>query len=185
MTRQWDPTQPLEDLWNQIRECRVYAEPHDPITEPTAIRAAVTNLTDSGVFTDALKDWRKRPPAQHTWNNLVNDFNLADKERRRNLTSNDAGFANKASTQPPVNLEIPGMYYCWSHGLSTNKSHTSATCSFPSLGHDKTAMVFDMKGGCCLIRRRKGERAIYRRPPRPGDGKGQVKDENTPPADNK
>ena len=63
MTHQWDPSQPLKDLWHQLRECRVYVEPHDPITEPTAIRAAITNLTASGVFTNALKDWRKRPPA--------------------------------------------------------------------------------------------------------------------------
>ena len=185
LNRQWDPSQPIEDLWNQIRECRTYAEPHDPITEPTAIRAAITNLTNSGVFTDALKDWRKRTPAQHTWANLVADFNLADKERRRNLTSTEAGFANQATRVPLVPKEIPGFYYCWSHGLSNNKSHTSATCSFPALNHDKTATLTDMKGGNCTIRRRKGERAIYRRPPRPGDGKGNSKDENTPPTADK
>ena len=183
LTRRWDPTQPLEDLWNQINECQIYAAPHDPITVATAVRAAITNLTNSGVFTDALCDWCKRPAIEHTWDNLTTAFNTADKEHRRTLKTSDIGYANKVaeigSTNKLTNTtamnDITNMHYCWTHGLSSNKSHTSATCSFPQPGHQKTATVCNMLGGCCIIKCQKGERAVYRRPQKPKD------EENTPP----
>ena len=58
------------------------------------------------------------------------------------------------------------MYYCWSHGLGPFKTHTSATCTHPQPGHQKTATMSDMRGGCCIIKRKKGERAIYKKPQR-------------------
>jgi hypothetical protein len=83
---------------------------------------------------------------------------------------------------PPSNTSTPGApgghYYCWSHGLSTNRDHTSGTCSSPAEGHNASATLNDMKGGNPTIRRSRGERAIYRRPDRrpnqgPGEGPGR------------
>jgi hypothetical protein len=59
--RTWSAEQPIEDLWKQIRKCRTFAAPTDPISEPTAVRAGLQNLEKSGLFTDAIRDWRKRP----------------------------------------------------------------------------------------------------------------------------
>ena len=98
LNAEWSPIQPLEDLWHQILEARRYAQSHDPISEAAAIRAALTNMEHSGVFTDPLKDWRRRPVAEHTWINLLTHFNTADKERRRShTTTSTMGFANKAT----------------------------------------------------------------------------------------
>ena len=172
LNRTWDPAQPIEDLWNQIRKCQTFAAPHDAITDATAIRAAVTNLENSGVFTDALRDWRKRPVAQHTLDNLKIDFNAADKERRRMLTAQNLGYANKTivdnnkENNKTTTEKSNDMYYCWSHGLGPFKTHTSATCTHPQPGHQKTATMSDMRGGCCIIKRKKGERAIYKKPQR-------------------
>jgi hypothetical protein len=177
MNAEWSPTQPIEDLWNQIEQCQRYAQPHDPITERAATRAAVQNLTNSGVFSDALKDWRKRTTAQQTWANLKLDFTTADKERRRQLTTAQAGFANKAtqdkenqipSKPPPPNVgaKTTVMGYCWSHGYGSNTNHTSSTCTNPQPGHRMEATVDNMLGGCCIIKRRTGERAVYKRPER-------------------
>ena len=58
------------------------------------------------------------------------------------------------------------LAYCWTHGASTNLEHTSATCSNPATGHDKTATITDMKGGNNTIRRKPGEKAIYVKPNR-------------------
>ena len=46
-----------------------------------------------------------------------------------------------------VNLEGGTMYYCWTHGLSTNRNHTSATCLNKAEGHKDDATAFKMKGG--------------------------------------
>jgi hypothetical protein len=169
---QWSPDQPIEDLWNQIKQCRKYADPHDKISEKAAVRATITNLEASGVFTDALKDWRKRTETDKTWDNLKTDFNKADKERRRTVTSANGGYANKATeekvnkatedkqktaaTFPASYVPIP-LYYCWSHGLGSNPNHTSKTCTMNQPGHRVEATADNMLGGCCIIKRRSGE----------------------------
>lgn len=48
MDKAWSPTQPLEDLWNQILACKRYAQPHDPISDKKMIRSALTNLQTFG-----------------------------------------------------------------------------------------------------------------------------------------
>ena len=168
---QWSPIQPLENLWSQIIQAQLYAAAHDPISEQTAVRAAITNLTNSGVFTDALKDWRKRPAAQQTWVNVVIDFNLADTERLRVLTSAQAGYQQHANLakQPDIDDNKENntraasitMAYCWSHGLGRNLKHTSKTCTAPEPGHCKEATVENMLGGMNLIRRKNGERQVF------------------------
>ena len=176
LTAEWNPMQPIEDLWNQINEARRFAHAHDPISEAAAIRAALSNLEASGVFADGLKEWRKLAAANHTWNQLLTHFNAADKERRRNTTtSSEMGYANKAAfnkveeekkeNKPPHHHNAT-MYYCWTHGYGPNSTHTSKTCSNPQTGHQTKATVDNMMGGCCVIKRRMGEKAIYRRPQR-------------------
>jgi hypothetical protein len=62
LQRQWNPDSPMEDLWKQVRICRELAtQALDPISEPTTIRAILANLENSGVFAEAVRDWRKKP----------------------------------------------------------------------------------------------------------------------------
>ncbi|CAB9524068.1 hypothetical protein SEMRO_1490_G277020.1 [Seminavis robusta] len=85
-----------------------------------AVRAAIKNLTNSGVFTDAIKDWRKMSDDAQTMDALQTHFTEADKERRRILTTKEVGYANKASMKPvnetanKVIMHGSGtvMYYC-------------------------------------------------------------------------
>jgi hypothetical protein len=176
MTREWGTDQPIEDLWRQIRICRTFAASHDPITELTAIRAAVTNLEKSNLFIDDVKQWRKRPDAEKTMANLKLDFNAADKERRRQLTSVDGGFAGAAlkqqddkENQAPKEKPKATFGYCWSHGLGWNPSHTSAKCRGKAPGHRDNATMENMLGGCNTIIRQRGEDAIYQKPYRERD----------------
>jgi len=39
------------------------------------------------------------------------------------------------------------MYYCWTHGLGFNQTHTSASCSNPTEEHCTTATVKNMQNG--------------------------------------
>ncbi|CAB9516873.1 hypothetical protein SEMRO_812_G206090.1 [Seminavis robusta] len=189
MNATWSPSQPIEDLWNQIKDAQKFAADHDPITDQYAVRSALENLENSGMFTDSLRDWRKPTiAAQQSFATMETHFTAADKERRRILTSKGMGYANKA-TEAKSNKDSPAstkgdkngvpMYYCWSHGLGPNGNHTSASCSKPVTGHRKDSTADNMLGGCCQIHRKAGERAIYRRPQRPN----RDNDENQPPAD--
>jgi hypothetical protein len=180
--QEWTTNQPLEDLFNQIIKCRAFASTIDPITEQTAVRAALQNLENTGVFTDAIRDWRKIPLAERTMGNLKTFFTLADNERKRALTTRSAGYhqaatvsiapttvpdnnniALAAAPTPMVKIETK-IFYCWSHGLGPNKEHTSATCNAKQRGHRDTATIYNMLGGCNYIRRRRGEVAVYVRP---------------------
>ena len=70
---------------------------------------------------------------------------------------------------PPTGAGGSSYHYCWTHGLSLNPNHTSATCNRQAPGHQTAATLMNMMGGNNTIARRRGERAIYRRPQRPND----------------
>jgi hypothetical protein len=163
----WNIDQPIRKLWERIKECqRLSVAGNEPISDRMAMFAALTVLDNTGVFGTYTTNWRMANPIQGNWTleAFREYFNHADKDRMKSLTTKEAGFhsanaakvsetttkqTNKASdhfTDPKSGRKI---YYCWSHGATTNASHTSATCNRPKEGHIKEATWFDMQGGCC------------------------------------
>ena len=55
------------------------------------------------------------------------------------------GFSN---TQPPSDKKRKQLYYCWTHGFSTNPKHTSITCKFKAQGHKNEATAENRCSGC-------------------------------------
>jgi hypothetical protein len=178
LSRKWDADQQLEDLWAQITRCAAFAKDHDPITEKTILRVTINNLKKSGVFTQAIQDWRKMREADHTITNMKVSFNLANKECIRSLSSSAAGFAgrvitNKENRTPQINPAVPngpyslaqnpmGFYYCWSHRLLLSReNHSSSTCRSRSPGHKEDATARNMVGGNNTIHCRTNQPAIY------------------------
>ena len=39
------------------------------------------------------------------------------------------------------------MGYCWTHGFCHNPTHNSATCTYPTVGHQTTATAANRMGG--------------------------------------
>lgn len=180
LSRQWAPDQQLEDLWVQIRQCQAYAAAFDPITDKTIVRLTIDNLEKSGVFTQALHDWRQRPDPEHTIPNMKTAFNKANKDRLRSLNSSTAGFAGAASTNSNKENALPphklsgskpdgpspsnpmGFHYCWTHGLFVSKdNHNSKTCRTRAPNHQENATAFNMMGGNNIIRRKSNQPAIF------------------------
>jgi hypothetical protein len=170
--KEWSPANPIEDLFEQVRACREFAINNDPISEQTAVRAALANLEASGLFGDAIRDWRKRPSAEKTMANFTKDFKQADAERQRQQTTKGAGYHQVAAavstvqgnavnitTTDPRNATT--LYYCWSHGAGPNSNHTSQTCNGPSPGHRHEATITNMMGGNNLIHRKRGEIQVF------------------------
>ena len=174
--KEWSPTEPIEDLFEQIRMCQEFASAKDAISEATAVRAGLANLEKTGLFADAIRDWRKRADADKTMDNFIADFSDADAERHRKITTKSAGYhhtaaaATKAPTSTPVgsNNTTNGtsLFYCWTHGAGHNKDHTSATCKAPQAGHRAEATIHNMLGGNNLIHRQRGEKQVFVPPPR-------------------
>jgi hypothetical protein len=49
------------------------------------------------------------------------------------------------------------MYYCWSHGLGTNKNHTGPTCNRKKEGHKDEATADNMMNGNNTIMDRRND----------------------------
>ena len=46
-----------------------------------------------------------------------------------------------------VSAEGGKTFYCWTHGLSPHRNHTSITCLHKAAGHQDDATAFRMNGG--------------------------------------
>lgn len=171
--RQWTPDQPIEDLWQQIKDCMDFAADHNPITECTAVQAAVANLEESGAFVDTLKEWELKPLAEQTLANLKSKINLAARVKHKQLTAKGAGYANKATGANKENTPtpnptpgIPGMSYCWTHGFfhnyGRNIGHNSTTCLSKEEGHRDEATVDNMMGGNNRVQRKNREKQVWK-----------------------
>ena len=137
--KQWSPEQPLEDLFKQIRICHAFTEGHDAVTEKSAIHHALANLENSGVFKEAVKEWKAKEENQKTWTNFKSHFQEANKLRLEEMTTSQAGFmaqevkptnsnTNKSTDSSDQTPASPEYSHCWTHGLCKNKKHMSATC---------------------------------------------------------
>jgi hypothetical protein len=187
LEKPWDPSTPIETLFQQLRHCQQFAVDTDPISDLHLVRSGLRNVERTGMFVDAIRDWRKRPVAEKTIINFRTDFAKADEERNRQMTAQNAGYhtaavlveviAPEAMAAAAVTTKFdaapPALYYCWSHGAGVNKDHTGATCKFPAPGHRGDATVFNMLGGCNIIHRRRNEKPIYKKPER-STPKGQA-----------
>ena len=158
----WTPEEPMAKLWTKVKHHREVAiAGNEPLTEGTVLRLTLTALELMGVYTHAIQMWRDKPTNDQTWINFQAHFTHGDKERLRLLTANTAGYhgAHAATTPslltnptttrhtPNFQSENVNLYYCWSHGLGLNAAHTSATCSHPTDGHQKTATLMKHMGG--------------------------------------
>jgi hypothetical protein len=90
--KDWSPSIPIEDLFTQIRVCREFALTNDAILESTTVRAGLMNLEKTGVFTNAIRDWRKLGDAQKTMDTFISHFTTADAERHCLITTKTAGY---------------------------------------------------------------------------------------------
>jgi hypothetical protein len=164
----WNPEDPIEDLWLRIKECQRFATAAtEPIPNAAAICLILAALEKSGVFSSAVEKWRDKEPATQTLANFQSLSDFENKERLRKLTAKSAGYhgshnadiivppspGTAAAATPalaPPSVDVGNglkMYYCWSHGLGKNEKHTSATCEHPKDGHKTNATADKMQRG--------------------------------------
>jgi hypothetical protein len=174
----WNSEQPIRMLWDRIKECqRIGTAGEEPISDKMAMYAALKLLDGTGLYTTYTTGWRQANPIQTAWTmaTFKEFFNHADKDRKKHLTTKDAGFhganavtksykaavtnettknneSTTSATRTTTNFMDPTtgrkIYYCWSHGGGTNPNHTSALCNKQKEGHKTEATWFDMMDGC-------------------------------------
>jgi hypothetical protein len=174
LSESWNFDDPIEDLWAKIVNIqRVAAFGAVPIPDITVITLTLAMIETTGLLATTTEKFRLRPVTEWTFATFKADFILGNKERIRRLTAGDAGFhgahsavrtptttttptaAVTVTPTPPlppaaarhVTVEGGRMYYCWTHGLSSNRNHTSLTCLTKGAGHIDDATAFRMRGG--------------------------------------
>ena len=171
LTEPWNPdTEQIEDLIIRLTHCQQVAQFADPISNLRLVRAGITVIKQTGKFETPLTMWNGRTAAQQTWPEFQTYWTTQflaylDTKENQPITTQDAGYA-ATDICPPVGFVPPKkfIYFCFTHGLGDDPTHTSATCKFPSEGHQRAATLDDIMGGNPRIRT--GKPTIYKPPQR-------------------
>jgi hypothetical protein len=148
-----------------------------PISAVMAVQAAYNNIEATGLFTNDCKVWRNKPAAEKTYALLKEFFTNADQDHTRvtasavdyhgansatvatatellSLQAKVAALEKQLCTRPPqqrtamtTGNSTGALTYCHTHGISTNSSHTSATCKYKGPLHQDDATINDRMGG--------------------------------------
>jgi hypothetical protein len=94
MKTTYDPSQPIEVLFDQIEDAVELADATSAAyTTPQIIAIAYNCLFQTGLYTEACRDWRRQAVGYKTWPQLKIDFALAHQELRESqVTSQGAGY---------------------------------------------------------------------------------------------
>ena len=84
MKTAYDPTTPIETLYDQIEQAVDIAEAgHQPYTNAQVLTRAYNIILQTGLFTDACREWRNKPRADKTWERFKIHFAQAHKDLRQ------------------------------------------------------------------------------------------------------
>jgi hypothetical protein len=117
MKTPWDPTTPIEGLFEQIDDGEAYASAgNDPFTNSQIVRIAYTNIDTTDKMTIACREWRAKTRATQTWATFKQHFKAAHLDLRLSSTTGSMGYhANHTETQNEPN---------------TSNSHAAATDAY-------------------------------------------------------
>jgi hypothetical protein len=175
LAEQWNPDEPFENFWLRVKRIRAVATAGaDPIQDGATIELSLTAFRKAGVYDHAITTWEDKPLTDQTWENFHTHFNHHEKTRIKRLTTKAAGYhgANHGKAVTPDTNNKPTeiaasikplptghkdkqnfecddiqLFYCWTHGLSKNPKHTSASCNAPAEDHRTDATLENRLGG--------------------------------------
>ena len=100
MMNPYDPELPLATLTNQLEKGRAFAQMGlQTISENMMVTKGITLLANTAVFNDDIKQWRRTPDNEKTWEKFKSYFHRAHKERRKAITTaGQGGYNAKANS---------------------------------------------------------------------------------------
>ena len=105
MNAAYDVNLPIECLFDQVEDGMEYADAGgNPKTPEQIVMTGQQLLTETGMFTDDLKIWRRLPAPDRTWTRFKADFSVAHQELRENAAVGQGvfGHANNATTDAEI-----------------------------------------------------------------------------------
>jgi hypothetical protein len=100
----YDPTQPIEQLFKQVEDAMLYADAgQQAYTAVQIVNNAYNIISKTGMFKRGCRAWRNRNDADKTWANFKTDFTASWIENQEDemLTTQGQGYhpANNVETQ--------------------------------------------------------------------------------------
>lgn len=97
MRKDWNPPNPIEELYEQLKEGQVFASKgKETISDGQLIRWGYEIILKTGLFNRDCEKWRKKPETDKTWDKFKEHFSIAEDDRDKNTSADDAGYsANK------------------------------------------------------------------------------------------
>jgi hypothetical protein len=107
MKTPYDPTLPIENLYDQIETACEYADAANaPYSAEQTITTAYLLVFATGLYKEACRDWNRRPPEEKTWVNFKTDFTIAHRELREMQLMTVQSFGNQHQHQQGVAFNI-------------------------------------------------------------------------------
>jgi hypothetical protein len=103
MSKAWDPQQNVENLFNQIQDCRDNAEAGGvTIGKAHTLRTAYAKVFYTGNFHSKCHHWKQRDTPDKTWDNFKIHFTAAYRQHKQmqGETAAASGYVNADISQP-------------------------------------------------------------------------------------
>jgi hypothetical protein len=96
-----DSTQPIDIFFKRIDDCVQYAaDGNVAFTADQILQTAYHAISKSGIYNDACKEWRKKPPIDKTWTAFksffATEYHDLKEQQRINVSSSNFHGANAA-----------------------------------------------------------------------------------------
>jgi hypothetical protein len=100
LTPFWHPPAAIQDLFTVLDDRIDFArEAQAPVSDLTALQAALANVTKTGLFTTYLMTWRTRPEAERTYQQFKLFCIECDQDRLNNATAAELGYHSALTAQ--------------------------------------------------------------------------------------
>jgi hypothetical protein len=108
MKAPWSPDTPMQEMWTRLDEGAQMATDGGHPIMANLVLFALTNLTETGHFTEELKQWDARNEVDKTYPNLKTFFDDANRRIKRvtGTTTASRGYANLAEVAANTNEHL-------------------------------------------------------------------------------
>ena len=119
LSQPWDHTTPIQQLYNRMEECQLYAEAGDePISDKRLMRHTLQAIRDTGLYNTACDEWNDTAPTEKTWIN----FKLFFIKKNNNLEKHTTGTTGFSSTDVTNALvDVTSTLQAYRHEIDTLK----------------------------------------------------------------
>ena len=107
MKAQWMPPTPIETLFEQLEDGKIFAEKgHEKIDNSQLMRWAYDNIKNTGLFDRDCEKWRKKEQTEKDWTSFQKFFLTADEDRKKNSPTASEATYTANQVQEILNQEI-------------------------------------------------------------------------------